>query len=71
MSEFKSDVGTIYTAAPGHKNDRWECWFEDFNIIGQGSTELDALIDAGRMTAEMNALCLSAVAQLQAKEGSK
>lgn len=65
MSEFTGEVGTIYT----NKSDscdlgRWEAWFEDFNIIGQGNTELEALHDAERMTLGMNTLVKQAISEL-------
>lgn len=66
MSEFRGDVGTIYT----NKSDtsdlgRWEAWFEDFNIIGQGNTELEAMHDAARMTLGMHVLVISAITKLE------
>lgn len=66
MSEFKGDAGTIYT----NKSDtpdlgRWEAWFEDFHIIGQGNTELEALQDAERMTQGMNLLVKEAITKIQ------
>lgn len=64
MSKFKGDVGTIYTQETDDADKRWQVWFEDFNIIGLGNTELEALRDAERVTGEMNALVKQAIAEV-------
>lgn len=71
MGEYKGDVGTIYTSEASDSNlgegdKRWEAWFEDFHIIGLGHTELEALEDAARMTAEMNTLALQVITAIRA-----
>lgn len=74
MGEYKGDVGTIYTneAIDVDSNDkRWEAWFEDFHIIGLGHTELEALEDAARMTAEMNTLALQAITAIRAESAAQ
>lgn len=66
MGEFKGIVGTIYTSeSDSVDGTRWEAWFEDFNIIGTGKTEIDALRDADRMTLDMNQLCRDAITELE------
>lgn len=72
MSEFKGNAGTIYTSSPSYTIEstspvRWEVWFEDFCIIGQGGTELEALRDAERITSGMNALVKKAVTETEAR----
>lgn len=69
MSEFKGDVGTIYTSRSEVDDDNvWEAWYEDFNIIGMGKTEIDALYDAERMTLAMNALVKRAIVEVGAAQ---
>lgn len=65
MSKFKGDVGTIYTEETEDSDKRWQAWYEDFNIIGLGNTELEALRDAERVTGEMNQLCKNAILELE------
>ena len=66
MSEFKGDVGTIYTNRSDTSDlGRWEAWFEDFHIIGQGNTELEALQDAERMAQGMNLLVKEAITKIR------
>ncbi len=66
MSEFRGDVGTIYTNKSDTSNlGHWEAWFEDFNIIGQGKTEIEALHDAARMTLGMHVLVISAITKME------
>lgn len=71
MSEFKSDVGTIYTNRSEVDDDKpWEAWYEDFNIIGIGKTEIEALRDAERMTLAMNALVKQAIVEVEATQAA-
>lgn len=61
MSEFTGKAGTIYIEPPDRSECQWRVWFEDFHIIGQGSSEIEALKDAERMTIEMTELVRSAM----------
>lgn len=66
MSEFSGKAGTIYVEKSKYVADgesRWEVWFEDFCILGAGNTELEALLDAQRMTLEMGELVGHAIAE--------
>lgn len=47
MSEFSSQVGTIYISEADNVDEqRWEVWYEDLCILGVGNSEIEALNDA-------------------------
>ena len=54
-------AGTIYIEPPDPRDRQWRVWFEDFHVIGQGPSEIEALKDAERMTTEMTDLVRSAM----------
>jgi hypothetical protein len=62
MSKYKSDVGTIYVTETKGADDPWDVWFEDFHIIGQGKSEIEALQDAARYTAGLSLLIATSLA---------
>lgn len=63
MSEYTGECGTIYiTETRRSETYAYEVWFEDFHIIGQGHTELEALRDAALHAAQLSALIASALA---------
>lgn len=59
--EVRGKAGTIYIEPPDRSERQWRVWFEDFHIIGQGPSEIEALKDAERMTVEMAELVRSAM----------
>lgn len=63
MSEFSGDAGTIYVTEAEHvDNHRYDVWFEEFHIIGQGNSEIEALRDAAVYAKELLELITSALA---------
>lgn len=59
--EVTGKAGTIYIELPDRNERQWRVWFEDFHIIGQGPSEIEALKDAEQMTMEMTELVRSAI----------
>ena len=69
MSEFKGAAGTIYiNDKPNSADAMYDVWFEDFCILGQGRTKIDALRDAARQVAQMATLIAEAVVITSADE---
>lgn len=58
--EVEGKIGTLYIRRDKASRE-YEVWFEDFHIIGQGPSEIEALRDAKRMTMEMTELVESAM----------
>jgi hypothetical protein len=66
MSEHKGDAGTIYvTEAERSDSHRYDVWYEDFHIIGQGGSEIEALQDAAVYAKQLLELVDSALASYQ------
>jgi hypothetical protein len=75
MSEFKGKAGTIYVNASRDGNNErvngdFEVWFEDFCILGQGKSEIEALDDAWRHTGDIMALIADARIQMTSTENA-
>lgn len=62
--EFKGEAGTIYLeTSPDGDETPWRVWFEDFCIIGQGRTRIEALQDAASHLAGIGLLVAQAMNQ--------
>jgi hypothetical protein len=69
ISEFSGEAGTVYIRQAGEGNDRpYEVWFEDFCILGDGDSRLEALRDAQRHTRDILALIVEA--EMKITEGA-
>lgn len=68
MSEYKGKAGTIYVEQrPKQSEDDkpYEVWFEDFCIIGNGDSELEALEDAVQHALDIAELANDAITKFQ------
>jgi hypothetical protein len=63
MREFTGKAGNIYIQKCRNPKDDhlYEVWFEDFCIMGNGDSELEALRDASRYTGDILALISEAI----------
>lgn len=54
MAEYTGKAGHIYVEKSGDgQNDGYEVWFEDFCILGEGSSALEALKNAVVQTVDI------------------
>lgn len=60
--QFNGEVGTISIAK---KDGQYEVWFEDFNIMGQGDSEVEALQEAALHAAQLSLLITKVLTQTQ------
>lgn len=60
MSEYKGEIGTIYVEVVDG-GERREVWFEDFCILGAGSSEIEALQAAAEYVADLASLVAGAI----------
>jgi hypothetical protein len=70
ISEFKGEAGCIYVekAQPGDDH-RYEVWFETFCILGEGNSEIEALLNAARHTRNIDHLVTEAIAKTESAIG--
>lgn len=61
VRQIQGEAGILYVEYDQHVPEYY-VWFEDFHIIGQGPSEIEALQDAERMTIKMTELVRSAMA---------
>jgi hypothetical protein len=70
IREFTGRAGNIEIRKADDGNDRpYEVWFEDFCILGDGDSALEALHDAWRHTGDIMALISEATLSVAAGAG--
>lgn len=62
--EFKGETGTIYVQYSEGDYKPYNVWFEDFVILGDGDSEIEALRDARAHTANIGKLITDAIGEL-------
>lgn len=67
MKEFSGDAGTIYIEQrPKQSEDDkpYEVWFEDFCILGNGDSDIEALQNAKQHVEQMTRLVSDAIVSI-------
>jgi len=68
IGEFSSDAGTLYLEYEEHEDEPFQVWFEDFCILGQGATKVEAFRSAARQTAQIANLIAESVETVSADD---
>lgn len=65
-NHYRGKAGTIYLERSEQAGSQWDVWFEDFHIIGAGTSRIEALKDAIRFLGEVDELVKTAIATEEA-----